>query len=101
MSKLICPNCGAPWPPDAAGRVVCEYCGSLLASDGPRRGTSYGQGPASREPSVGSEAAELPDWMREMAVPPGREQVRPEGMEWRSRTMHIHGPGVQPQHPDR
>ena len=94
MSKLICPNCGAPWPPDAAGRVVCEYCGSLLASEEPRRGTSYSQGPAIREPPIGSEAAELPDWMREMAVPPEREQVWPEGTEWRSGTAYTHRPGV-------
>jgi hypothetical protein len=37
MSKLICPNCGAPWPPDAGGRVVREYCGSLLADEEARR----------------------------------------------------------------
>ncbi|HUX77761.1 MAG TPA: hypothetical protein VMY40_14110 [Anaerolineae bacterium] len=37
MSKLICPNCGAPWPADAAGRIVCRYCGSLLAGEEARR----------------------------------------------------------------
>jgi uncharacterized Zn finger protein (UPF0148 family) len=40
MSKLICPNCGAPWPPGVAGRVVCESCGSLLADEEARRGGS-------------------------------------------------------------
>jgi hypothetical protein len=37
MSKLICPNCGAPWSPGAAGRVVYEFCGSLLSSEEARR----------------------------------------------------------------
>jgi hypothetical protein len=42
MSKLICPNCGAAWPAGAAGRVVCEYCGSLLADEEARRDGSLG-----------------------------------------------------------
>ncbi|HUX75819.1 MAG TPA: hypothetical protein VMY40_04170 [Anaerolineae bacterium] len=37
MAKLIRPNCGAPWPADAGGRVVCGYCGSLLAGEEARR----------------------------------------------------------------
>jgi predicted amidophosphoribosyltransferase len=37
MSKLICPNCGAPRPAGVAGRVVCECCGSLLADEEARR----------------------------------------------------------------
>jgi hypothetical protein len=38
MSKLIFPNCGAHWTAGAAGRVVCRYCGSLLAEEARRDG---------------------------------------------------------------
>jgi hypothetical protein len=37
MSKLIFPNYGAHWTAGAAGRIVCRYCGSLLADEEARR----------------------------------------------------------------
>ena len=54
MSKLICPNCGAPRPAGMAGRVVCEYCGSLLADEEARKDGPLGINDQWRDDGAGA-----------------------------------------------
>jgi DNA-directed RNA polymerase subunit RPC12/RpoP len=39
LKALHCPQCGANLPPDAAGYIVCQYCGSSLIWNRPQAGT--------------------------------------------------------------